>query len=159
MLPYQAVAMDYAGYQRQSNSGPPTGPPPPHPSMLSMTMGGPSFTHSWLVPTQDLCAVPYKQLPNQHPNSAMPSNQQLLEPGHVSNPIFYPVNVPKSSTLPLLNHRHQLLLLIGGQLGALGVKEIKLNPSLEQKNHGDESVGTSFAGETAGLPWEGRGVN
>lgn len=86
MLPYQAVAMDYAGYQRQGNGGVPGGGhhPPPMGMGLGMGMGGPSFTHSWLVPTQDLCAVPYKQLPNQHPNS----NQQLIEPGHVSCIIF-----------------------------------------------------------------------
>lgn len=99
MLPYQAMAMDYASYQRQANNGPPTGPPgPPHPSMLSMSMGGPSFTHSWLVPPQDLCAVPYKQMPNQHPNSAMPSNQQLIEPGHVSNPMYYNFTITFNTT-------------------------------------------------------------
>ena len=78
MLPYQAVAMDYTGYQRQ-------GPAPGgHMGMgaLGMSVGGPPFTHSWLVPTQDLCAVPYKQLPNQHQNASMHS-QQTLEPGHV----------------------------------------------------------------------------
>lgn len=77
MIPYQAVAMDYAGYQRQtpSSSG--------HMGMsLGMSVGGPAFTHSWLVPTQDLCAVPYKQMPNQHQNSVM-HPQQSLEPGHV----------------------------------------------------------------------------
>lgn len=77
MIPYQAVAMDYAGYQRQtpSSSG--------HMGMsLGMGVGGPAFTHSWLVPTQDLCAVPYKQMPNQHQNSVM-HPQQSLEPGHV----------------------------------------------------------------------------
>lgn len=97
MLPYQA--MDYAGYQR---NGPPTGPPP-HPSMLSMSMGGPSFTHSWLVPPQDLCAVPYKQMPNQHPNSAMPPNQQLIEPGHVSNPMYIIIS---TLNYPPTDHPH-----------------------------------------------------
>lgn len=56
MLPYQAVAMDYAvssGLQRQTPMG------------LGIN---PAFTHSWFVPA-DLC-VPYKQTP-------------LLEPGHV----------------------------------------------------------------------------
>lgn len=58
MLPYQAVAMDYAvssSFQRQ----PPIG--------LGVNIN-PAFTHSWFVPA-DLC-VPYKQAP-------------LLEPGHV----------------------------------------------------------------------------
>ncbi|KAJ8986238.1 hypothetical protein NQ317_009944 [Molorchus minor] len=59
MLPYQAVAMDYAvssGFQRHQ---PPIG--------LGVNIN-PAFTHSWFVPA-DLC-VPYKQTP-------------LLEPGHV----------------------------------------------------------------------------
>lgn len=78
MLPYQAVAMDYAGYQRQPTSSMASS----HMQMgpLGMSVGGPPFTHSWLVPTQDLCAVPYKQMSNQHPNSMM---QQAIEPGHV----------------------------------------------------------------------------
>ena len=74
MLPYQAVAMDYGGYQRQ---GPATGG---HMGMgaLGMGVGAPPFTHSWLVPPQDLCGVPYgKQMPNQH------MQPQQLEPGHV----------------------------------------------------------------------------
>ena len=80
MLPYQAVAMDYAGYQRQ----PPT---PGHPAthMTSMgTLGMPAptaFTHSWIMPTQDLCAVPYNKMPNQHhQNQHQP---QPIEPGLV----------------------------------------------------------------------------
>lgn len=77
MIPYQAVAMDYGGYQRQgpSTSG--------HMGMsaLGMSVGGPPFTHSWLVPPQDLCG-PYKQMSNQHPNSVM-HPQQSIEPGHV----------------------------------------------------------------------------
>lgn len=59
MLPYQAVAMDYAvssGFQRQTPIG------------LGVNIN-PAFTHSWFVPA-DLC-VPYKQTP-------------LLEPGHVT---------------------------------------------------------------------------
>lgn len=80
MIPYQAVAMDYTGYQRQGGGGMSGG----HMGMgaLGMGVGGPPFTHSWLVPTQDLCAVPYKQMPNQHQNTTMHS-QQPLEPGHV----------------------------------------------------------------------------
>lgn len=83
MLPYQAVAMDYGGYQRQ---GPATGG---HMGMgaLGMGVGAPPFTHSWLVPPQDLCGVPYKQMPNQHPNSVM--HPQQIEPGHVLDSIFY----------------------------------------------------------------------
>ncbi|XP_031626629.1 protein trachealess isoform X2 [Contarinia nasturtii] len=73
MLPYQAVAMDYGGYQRQ---GPATGG---HMGMgaLGMGVGAPPFTHSWLVPPQDLCGVPYKQMPNQHPHM----QPQQIEPG------------------------------------------------------------------------------
>lgn len=59
MLPYQAVAMDYAvssGFQRQTPIG------------LGVNIN-PAFTHSWFVPA-DLC-VTYKQTP-------------LLEPGHVN---------------------------------------------------------------------------
>lgn len=58
MLPYQAVAMDYAvssSLQRQTPIG------------LGVNINS-AFTHSWFVPA-DLC-VPYKQSP-------------LLEPGHV----------------------------------------------------------------------------
>lgn len=71
MLPYQAVAMDYGGYQRQ---GPANG------GHIGMGVGAPPFTHSWLVPPQDLCGVPYgKQMPNQHPHM----QPQQIEPGHV----------------------------------------------------------------------------
>lgn len=77
MLPYQAVAMDYGGYQRQGAST----------NMGMGAFGGPAFTHSWLVPPQDLCGVPYgKQMANQHPNSVM-HPQQSIEPGHVF--LFY----------------------------------------------------------------------
>lgn len=81
MLPYQAVAMDYAGYQRQGTNVP--GGPMAAMGSLGMGVGGSPFTHSWLVPTQDLCAVPYNKLPNQHQNTTMHSNQQSIEPGHV----------------------------------------------------------------------------
>ncbi|XP_030748673.1 protein trachealess isoform X3 [Sitophilus oryzae] len=61
MLPYQAVAMDYAvtsGFQRH---------PGTHQAPISLGVNiNPGFTHSWFVPA-DLC-VPYKQTP-------------LLEPG------------------------------------------------------------------------------
>lgn len=64
MLPYQAVAMDYAvtsGFQRH--------PTAHHQSPIGLGVNiNPAFTHSWFVPA-DLC-VPYKQTP-------------LLEPGHV----------------------------------------------------------------------------
>lgn len=65
MLPYQAVAMDYAvssSFQRQAPG-------------VGVGLGvniNPAFTHSWFVPA-DLC-VPYKQ------NQSNP----LLEPGHVN---------------------------------------------------------------------------
>lgn len=61
MLPYQAVAMDYAvssSFQRQTPIG------------LGVGVNiNPAFTHSWFVPAE-LC-VSYKQTP-------------LLEPGHVN---------------------------------------------------------------------------
>ncbi|XP_011183761.1 protein trachealess isoform X3 [Zeugodacus cucurbitae] len=81
MLPYQAVAMDYAGYQRQ--------PTPGHPGNHMSAMGplsmpgvpaGP-FTHSWLVPTQDLCAMPYGKMASQHQGGGMHGPQQPIEPG------------------------------------------------------------------------------
>ncbi len=81
MLPYQAVAMDYPGYQRQNSQTLPGAPMGM--GALGMAVSGPSFPHSWFVPTQDLCAVPYKQMTSQHQNTTMHSNQQLLEPGHV----------------------------------------------------------------------------
>ncbi|XP_050314119.1 protein trachealess isoform X2 [Anthonomus grandis grandis] len=56
MLPYQAVAMDYAvtsGFQRH---------PTTHQSPIGIGVNiNPAFTHSWFVPA-DLC-VPYKQTP------------------------------------------------------------------------------------------------
>ncbi|XP_039149377.1 protein trachealess isoform X6 [Drosophila simulans] len=82
MLPYQAaVAMDYAGYQRQ--------PTPGHPGSHMATMGSlgmPAvpFTHSWMVPTQDLCAMPpYNKMTGhqQPPGAGMHAQQQPLEPG------------------------------------------------------------------------------
>lgn len=81
MLPYQAVAMDYAGYQRQSTPVHHTSHMTP---MGSLGMTGPgAFTHSWLVPTQDLCAVPYNKMPNQHhQNQHQP---QPIEPGLVKS--------------------------------------------------------------------------
>lgn len=83
MLPYQAVAMDYAGYQRQ--------PTPGHPgnhmsAMGSLSMPGVAagpFTHSWLVPTQDLCAMPYGKMTSQHQTGGMHGPQQPIEPGSV----------------------------------------------------------------------------
>jgi hypothetical protein len=70
MLPYSAVAaIDYAAYQSRPG--------------LSASNGAPlgaSFTHSWLVPTQDLCGVNFK--PNQQ------QNQLIVDPGHVER-LFY----------------------------------------------------------------------
>lgn len=70
MLPYQAVAMDYAvasaGFHHQRGVG--QGVPG------VMGLGSPAFTHSWFVqPAGDLC----------RPNT---TNQSHLEPGHV---MFY----------------------------------------------------------------------
>lgn len=67
MLPYSAVALDYAAYQSRPG--------------LSSAGNGASFTHSWLVPTQDLCGVNFK--PNQH------QNQLIVDPGHVENFLFF----------------------------------------------------------------------
>lgn len=75
MLPYQAVAMDYAGYQRQAAPMMTGGVPGMGPGMVGSVSGvGAPFSHSWFVPA-DLC-VPYKQ------SHAAPANH--LEPGHVS---------------------------------------------------------------------------
>lgn len=83
MLPYQAVAMDYAGYQRQSTPGHPGN----HMSAMgSLSMPGVAagpFTHSWLVPTQDLCAMPYGKMTSQHQTGGMHGPQQPIEPGSV----------------------------------------------------------------------------
>lgn len=66
MLPYSAVAaIDYAAYQSRPG--------------LSAASNGASFTHSWLVPTQELCGVNFK--PNQQ------QNQLIVDPGHVEK--FY----------------------------------------------------------------------
>jgi hypothetical protein len=74
MLPYSAVAaIDYAAYQSR-------------PGLSSAINNGASFTHSWLVPTQDLCGVNFK--PNQ------PQNQLIVDPGHVEKFFlcFYDLN-------------------------------------------------------------------
>jgi hypothetical protein len=70
MLPYSAVAaIDYAAYQSR-------------PGLSQVINNGASFTHSWLVPTQDLCGVNFK--PNQQ------QNQLIVDPGHVEKFfIFY----------------------------------------------------------------------
>ncbi|XP_017108992.2 protein trachealess isoform X6 [Drosophila bipectinata] len=81
MLPYQAaVAMDYAGYQRQ--------PTPGHPgSHMAATMGplgmpAVPFSHSWMVPTQDLCAMPpYNKMPGHQQPPGPGMQQQPIEPG------------------------------------------------------------------------------
>ncbi|KAH8379250.1 hypothetical protein KR009_003873 [Drosophila setifemur] len=73
--------MDYAGYQRQ--------PTPGHPGSHMATMGSlgmPTvpFSHSWMVPTQDLCAMPpYNKMPGhqQPPGPGMHAQQQPIEPG------------------------------------------------------------------------------
>ncbi|XP_075161480.1 LOW QUALITY PROTEIN: PAS domain-containing protein trachealess [Haematobia irritans] len=82
MLPYQAVAMDYAGYQRQQTPGHPGSHMAPMGSLGMPAVGAGPFTHSWLVPTQDLCAVPYNKMPNQHHHHHQGQHQpQPLEPG------------------------------------------------------------------------------
>lgn len=66
MLPYSAVAaIDYAAYQSRPG--------------LSSASNGTPFTHSWLVPTQEMCGVNFK--PNQQ------QNQLIVDPGHVEK--FY----------------------------------------------------------------------
>lgn len=84
MLPYQPVAMDFAGYQRQQTPGHPGSHMTPMSSLGMPTVGGGPFTHSWLVPTQDLCAVPYNKMPNHHHHQHQGQHQpQPLEPGFV----------------------------------------------------------------------------
>lgn len=91
MIPYNgmAVAMDYGGYQRQ-------GPAGGHMGMGALGMGvaAPPFTHSWIVPPQDLCGVPYKQMPNQHPNM----HPQQLEPGHVFIQLSFALAIHKTNS-------------------------------------------------------------
>lgn len=73
MLPYQAVAMDYTGYQRQQqhHAGMPSVSAAGHMGHMAGALGiaGPSpfAAHSWLMPTQDMCgSSPYgKQMPGQ----------------------------------------------------------------------------------------------
>lgn len=62
MLPYSAVAaIDYAAYQSR-------------PGLSTTINNAGSFTHSWLVPTQDLCGVNFK---------ANQQHQQLVvDPGY-----------------------------------------------------------------------------
>ncbi|KAH8275029.1 hypothetical protein KR018_011316 [Drosophila ironensis] len=73
--------MDYAGYQRQ----PTPGHPSPHmATMGSLGMPAVPFSHSWMVPTQDLCAMPpYNKMPGhqQPPGPGMHAQQQPIEPG------------------------------------------------------------------------------
>lgn len=101
MLPYQAVAMDYTGYQRQQHHHQATGvgmPPTAaagHMGHMAGALGiaGPSpFAHSWLMPAQDMCGTsPYgKQMPGQgHPGAAGVGGpgamQQPQDPGHVND--------------------------------------------------------------------------
>lgn len=109
MLPYQAVAMDYTGYQRQQHhhhqaaGGVGGGMPPSAASHMghmagALGIGGPSpFAHSWLMPAsaQDMCgSSPYgKQMGGgvgvgggQH--AGVPGGpgamQQPQDPGHVN---------------------------------------------------------------------------
>lgn len=78
MLPYSAVAMDYANYQRAAGPGPTTGP-------IGMSIGGPpSFTHSWLVPPpQDLCGM------SQYKTNAPNLQQPPIDSGHVLHKILF----------------------------------------------------------------------
>lgn len=58
MLPYSAVAMDYANHYQRHAAVPTT----------TLSIGpGPTFSHSWLVPPQDLCGMTYKQSAPQQP--------------------------------------------------------------------------------------------
>lgn len=85
MLPYQAaVAMDYAGYQRQPTPGHPGSHMPA--TMGPLAMPAVPFSHSWMVPTQDLCAMPYNKIPGhqQPPGPGMHAQQQPIEPGLVT---------------------------------------------------------------------------
>uniref|UniRef100_A0A336L9I2 CSON006553 protein n=1 Tax=Culicoides sonorensis TaxID=179676 RepID=A0A336L9I2_CULSO len=72
MLPYSAVAMDYANYQRHAAG------PPVTSGTIGMSIGGPpSFTHSWLVPSQDLCGMA------QYKTNAPTLQQPPIDSGHV----------------------------------------------------------------------------
>jgi hypothetical protein len=68
MLPYSAVAaIDYAAYQSR-------------PGLSTTINNAGSFTHSWLVPTQDLCGVNFK---------ANQQHQQLVvDPGYELNEFY-----------------------------------------------------------------------
>lgn len=94
MLPYQAVAMDYTGYQRQQHhhQAAGVGMPPSAPGHMGMAsalgIAGPSpFGHSWLMPSQDMCGTsPYgKQMNGQHSGGGPGgpgAMQQPQDPGY-----------------------------------------------------------------------------
>lgn len=95
MLPYSAVAMDYANYQRHSSVVPPPHHHHHHPgglqqhhatgpiNAIGMSIGGPpSFTHSWLVPPQDLCGM---SAYNTNPSVQQPP----IDSGHVIYYCYY----------------------------------------------------------------------
>lgn len=96
MLPYQAVAMEY-GYQRQTSASHGGGHLAPMGSLaMGPVGGGPFQAHSWLMPAQDLCTVPYNKISNhQHqPGSVLHQQPQTIEPGLVEK-------IPKQFSLKL----------------------------------------------------------
>ncbi|KAL9902445.1 PAS domain-containing protein trachealess isoform 3-T3 [Glossina fuscipes fuscipes] len=92
MLPYPPVAMDY-GYQRQSAPSHPGTHITPMGSLGMPAVSAGPFAHSWLVPHQDLCAVPYNKMTNQHQQGAagMHHTQQ-----HTSDPGILELRKEKS---------------------------------------------------------------
>uniref|UniRef100_A0A1A9ZSI1 Uncharacterized protein n=1 Tax=Glossina pallidipes TaxID=7398 RepID=A0A1A9ZSI1_GLOPL len=87
MLPYPPVAMDY-GYQRQSAPSHPGTHMTPMGSLGMPAVSAGPFAHSWLVPHQDLCAVPYNKMTNQHQQGAAGihhTQQHTSDPGLKKN--------------------------------------------------------------------------
>jgi len=85
MLPYPVTAIDYAAYQSR-------------PGLTSSNNAAPfgAFTHSWLVPTQDLSGASFK--PIQQPS------QETFEPGHVSREVLKLSCLLNSEGSILLSH-------------------------------------------------------
>lgn len=83
MLPYSAaMAMDYVGYHHQRIPGAPTAMGMLGTGPVGNGGGGSTFTHSWLVPPQDLySAVSYNQFSSNQP--AIHKPQPIIDPRHV----------------------------------------------------------------------------
>lgn len=89
MLPYPSVAIDFMGYHHHQHPMHHTSfQEASHQAMalgmgtlgMNMNMGAASsFTHSWLVPHQDLSVVHYNQFTNNQPAK----HQPIIDPRHV----------------------------------------------------------------------------